>query len=183
MVILAQEPNLTGFIMTAAQTKNVRNNTPLKRGKKKVVWAYRSKWLSLTRAIKHLQTTLKISEQEAWLNIQQVIADGQLNARGLADGVRSDLQTTWLSILMWNDPRGDVLWFKEDKRMQASAPRRIEQIEIDGEQLSQFFEKKVPNLNLKHQTIVRKTPGRPKGVGAINDQKALDRIKELHAAY
>ncbi len=157
---------------------------------------YVSEWVPLTKAIQLIQNLSGFDLIGSWNNIRQMIFDQKLDACGLADGVARELNPTWLSILMWPDPAGDVLWFRQDKRMQVDAPRRIERIEVNEKQLTSIlniYKNNVPidpiannsesSSSPKSQNLSKRGRGKLRGIVAINDSIPLRRVAEILAEY
>ncbi|MBT3989750.1 MAG: hypothetical protein HOC57_03500 [Rhodospirillaceae bacterium] len=100
---------------------------------------FKSTWISLTDALSHASNI--IGEEEAWPQVKQAIIDKVLSARGVCDGVLGELNGNWLSILSWDDPENDTLWFNDKRfRLTPNAPSRIERMEVDGNKVRELWE-------------------------------------------
>ncbi len=108
---------------------------------------YSSNWISLTDAVVHVSKA--VGEDNSWSEIKRAIRDGELIARGLLDGIDGNIKGEWLSILAFNDPEGDTLWFANDKlhRFEPPAPVLAERIEVESDKLEGLWSGLSPGEN------------------------------------
>jgi hypothetical protein len=100
---------------------------------------YLSPWISLTDALVRVANV--VGTAESWPQIKQAIRDGALPARGSLDGVDGDFVGEWLSVLAWDEPEVDILWFDNDKRQRVNppAPEHAERIEVESEYIERLW--------------------------------------------
>lgn len=122
---------------------------------------YSSNWISLTDAVVHVSKA--VGEDNSWSEIKRAIRDGELVARGILDGIDGNVKGEWLSILAFNDPEGDTLWFAIDKRhrFEPPAPTLAERMEVESDKLESLWS----GLSLDENSIKTKSK-RGRKIGA-----------------
>ena len=100
---------------------------------------YRSPWIGLTEAIVRVACNGRLVT--AWPQIKSAIADSELPARGHLDGVDGDIDGNWISILAFDTPERDCLWFRNEKwhRIKPPAPELAERVKVDGRYLDKLW--------------------------------------------